>query len=115
MPGSSSKLKLIVRRDLPVGLQAAQIVHAYGDFREEHEAIAKSWRATSNTVVLLTVKGEPELLALQMRAAQAGIPHSLFYEPDLAGRDERGAPTALALAPSDEAHLLTKRLPLIGV
>lgn len=109
MSGSPDKLRLIVRRDLAVGLQAAQAVHVHDEFREEHTAAARKWREDSNTVALLTVPDLPALLKLQNKARMRGVRHSIFREPDL--NDE---PTALALEPGEDARRITSGLPLLG-
>lgn len=100
------KLYLVVRRDLPEpGFRAAQLCHAQRQFTAEHPDVDSLWFTESNTLALLEVPGETELLRLVTRARENGIPCSLFREPDLSG-----AATALALGPSGKR--LVRRLPL---
>lgn len=100
------KLYLVGRRDLgKPGLLAAQLCHAMRQFSEEHPDVDKTWFECSNTLVLLEVSGERELVDLADSARAHGAPVSVFYEPDL-----DNAPTALAIGP--EGRTLVRHLPL---
>lgn len=89
------RLYLVVRADLPVGLQMAQVTHAHRAFVHEHSTLEEAWYRSSNTVAVLAARDEQHLLTLRERALRAGIPCAAFREPDL---DD--AMTALALAPA---------------
>jgi peptidyl-tRNA hydrolase len=99
------KLYLVTRKDLNPGSRAAQLCHALRQFTSEHEDVDREWYEKSNTLVLLEVPEEIDLLRLSVRATENGIPCSLFREPDL-----NDAATALAIGPS--GRLLVRRLPL---
>lgn len=47
------RLRIVVRGDLPPGLQAAQAVHAAMAWQAEHPARAAAWMRDSNTVAIL--------------------------------------------------------------
>jgi peptidyl-tRNA hydrolase len=100
------KLYIVVRSDLPPGLQAAQACHALSEFREAHPKVYAGWFATSKTLVLLGVPGMQDLESLAGRIKAAGVDLALNYEPDLAGEL-----TAVALAP--QARGLVRTLPLL--
>lgn len=112
MPGepSPSKLRLIVRRDLPVGLQAAQLVHGGILFNREHKDVADKWYEESNTVALLSVPDEKALRTLLARAVQRGLRTSTFVEPDL----EDSLTCVVLEADEVEARRVTRGLPLMG-
>lgn len=99
------KLYLVTRGDLNPGSRAAQLCHAIRAFTEEHPDVDRVWFERSNTLVLLEVPGETELLRLATRARENHIPCSLFREPDLGDQA-----TALAIAP--DGRRLVRRLPL---
>jgi peptidyl-tRNA hydrolase len=65
----------VVRRDLPRGTQAAQLIHAAG-----HSSSGKLPNGTF--AVALTVKDEDELRQLAERLKANSIPHELIFEPD---------------------------------
>ncbi len=66
---------VVVRADLPRGLQAAQVVHAAGE--------SSPGNLPSGThAVVLTVPGPVEMEALARRLAQAGVAHVRIEEPD---------------------------------
>lgn len=66
---------VVVRGDIPRGLQAAQIVHAAGE--------SSPGNLSSGThAVCLVVPGEKELLEVAERLAQGRVPFVSIYEPD---------------------------------
>lgn len=66
---------MIVRADLPRGIQAANIVHAAG------ESVTHRMPIGTHAVVL-TVPNEGALLAVAAKLTEAGVPHALVNEPD---------------------------------
>lgn len=100
------KLYLIVRADLPPGLQLSQAVHAAQAFQAAHPALCAAWMAASNTLVVVGAPDGAALAALRDRAARAGVPRASFCDDDL------GLETALALAPGPAARRLCRGLPL---
>lgn len=81
-------------------------MHAAIDYAMAHKP--SEWWSSSNTLVVLEVDNEQELLTLESEASKKGIKLSLFREPALGMQA-----TALALDPlNDEARLLTKKLKL---
>lgn len=99
------KLYLITRRDLAPGARASQLCHALRAFVEAHPDVDRSWFEESNTLVLLEVNDEDALMRLAWSATMAGVPWSLFREPDLADMV-----TAVALGPAGQT--LVRRLQL---
>jgi len=93
-----------VRRDLPLGDLAAQLVHAAGEsaslYRpsvEGSDKLAENSGLPDDThAVVLAVEGEDELVALSARLERAGVPHKLIREPDA---PFNGAATALGIVP----------------
>lgn len=98
------RLYLVVRADLPPGLQAVQAVHAFREFVEAHPVRERSWYRGSNCVALLSVPDEAALADLLGRAADADLMTAWFREDDLGG-----SLTAVALEPG--ARRLCKGLP----
>lgn len=96
---------VIVRRDLPCGVQAAQIVHAAG------ESSPGNLPSGTNAVVL-AVSTEVELQEVARRLGLAGIRHACIYEPDA---PYRGALMAIGCTPARKEGLrkLLSSLPLL--
>ena len=66
---------IVVRRDLPLGVLASQIVHAAGESPVE--------RVKSGThAVVLGVERESDLVQVSDALKLHGIPHTLIEEPD---------------------------------
>jgi peptidyl-tRNA hydrolase len=76
------KLYVVVRSDLPAGLQAAQSCHAMRLFAAEHEDVEREWFASSNNLVVLCKSSEEELAKLASNL-EVAFAVSRFYEPDL--------------------------------
>lgn len=89
------KLYVIVRGDLPAGLQVAQACHALRAFADEHPEEERGWHQDSNNLVVLQVPSRDALLQLEVNLATAGVPTSRFEEDDLGGEI-----TAVAAGPS---------------
>lgn len=99
---SAVSLYVVVRGDLPVGLQMAQACHAVREWGH-----AFPYSVTNGNLIVLSVPGLAELTALKARADEqtAVVP---FREPDIG--DEL---TAIALVGGRAKPLLSK-LPLAG-
>lgn len=94
---------MVVRRDLPLGDQFAQTVHAAGE--------SLPGRAPPNTyAVVLAARDETELLVIDVCLRTAGFEPVLIREPDL--QDQA---TALGIFVEDRSKLrkLLARLPLM--
>lgn len=65
----------VVRRDIPFGVQAAQLVHAAGESSPGN-------LPTSTYAVALTCRDEAELHQLAIKLDAAGISFKLIREPD---------------------------------
>lgn len=105
----AARLYIAVRGDLPVGLAAAQAVHAAFSFAERHPSITGPWQRESQYLVIVTVPDEVALIALASNALARNLEVSTWHEPDLAG-----AATAVALEPGLAARRLCANLPLLG-
>lgn len=101
------KLILITRKDLTPAQQAVQAAHALRAFIAEHSEEDARWFKESNTLALLSVQNEAELIELWFRANDEGVKVAGFQEPDL--NDEY---TSLALEPGPGSRRLTRGLPL---
>lgn len=77
------KLYIVVRADLPPGLQAAQAMHAQREFAERYPEIEARWHKDSNTVAILSVPDEDTLFDLLTSLEKSGVAVSEFREPDL--------------------------------
>ena len=104
-----SKLRVVSRRDLPIGTQALQSGHAAIDFQHEFPVEAREWQNNSNYLVFLTVADEEELIKLTTKAILKGIKYTVFREPDLNNQI-----TAVAFEPNDTSRKLTSSCPLLG-
>lgn len=88
------RLFVVVRADLSVAQQAVQGCHAALQFAAEHPERCEAWMSRSNTLALLSVANEAELVQLARNADARGLRVSVFREPDIGN-----AVTALALEP----------------
>lgn len=96
---------VVVRRDLPHGLQAAQIVHAAGE--------SASQRLPPGTfAIVLSVEGPSELEA-QARLGARNVRHTLIREND---PPYSGQATAIGVEPAHRSVLRRhfSALPLLG-
>jgi hypothetical protein len=86
---------VVVRADLPRGLQAAQIVHAAGE--------SSPGNLSSGThAICLVTPGEPALLQIAERLEHAQIPIVRIVEPDTPWN---GALMAIGCAPGRKEDL----------
>lgn len=97
---------MLVRSDLPAGLQLAQAVHGAFEFSHTHPAVMHRWLENSNYLVVLGVPDEAALLCFLELADGYEVDVHLVREPDL---DE--AATALVIGPGDFHHRVS-HLPL---
>lgn len=100
------KLFILVREDLPTGLQLAQAIHAAVQWVIEDPDISSLWHKSSNNVVVKHVPHEAALLALAAEGERRRLVVEAFKEPDLAG-----ATTAVAIV-GEGANALLRELPL---
>ena len=101
------KLYVITREDLDPGYQAVQSLHAGIQFAMEHPDIHKEWYEQSNYLGLLSTSDELELNKLIEKANAAGIPCSVFREPDVDNQI-----TAIAIGPGPKSKKLCSNLKL---
>jgi hypothetical protein len=98
----------VVRRDLPLGTLAAQLIHAAGVSSLGAE-LPPDTRA-----VALAVADEPALVRLSEALSLAGLPHVRIHEPD---PPWAGALMAIGVRPSSDRPRLRRvlgRIPLFG-
>lgn len=98
---------MIVRADLPPGLQTAQAVHAAVAYVQEFPDRSAEWHDTSNNVVVLTKPDEVSLSALGYQLS-AATDVAWFTEPDL--DDQLTAVAAIG----QDARRICSNLPLLG-
>lgn len=84
---------MLVRSDLPAGLQTAQVAHAAFEFADHFPDVTSAWIKASNYIVVLGVPDEQTLLDYADEARQAEHPFWCVYEPDVE------AHTAVVFAP----------------
>lgn len=97
----------MVRKDLPLGFLAAQVVHAAG------ESSPGNLDPGTNAVVL-EVENESALVALERQLQRAGVCHVSIREPD---PPWDGALTAIGLVPLTDRSVvkpILSKLPLLG-
>jgi peptidyl-tRNA hydrolase len=97
---------VIVRQDLPRGIQAAQLIHASG-----HSARV-GLLPEGTYAIALSCRDEGELRTLSERLKAAGLAHHLIHEPD---SPYGGALMALGLEPNYKSKFrrYLSNLPLI--
>lgn len=95
---------VVVRSDLPVGLQAANLVHAAGE--------SSPGGLPSGTYAVALHATHAQLAHLAMRLRASGVPHACVHEPDAPWC---GALMAIGLvpAPREEVRRLVSSLPLV--
>ena len=93
-PSKDQYLYVLVRSDLPAGLQIAQASHGAFEFSRAYPAATHRWLHDSNYIVILHVPDEASLLDHAQAVLDAEIDYCLVYEPDVE------ANTALVVGPS---------------
>lgn len=95
------RLYVVVRSDLPPGLQLAQACHAVLTF-------AQRSNARPENMIVLHVANEAELTETALRLFKLGLDPARFYEPDLDGQltalAVHGAAAKKALQPVSLAY-----------
>lgn len=77
------KLFVVIRNDLPPGLQLAQGIHAAIKYVLENEKAARKWYESSNNLAVLQVPDEKSLELLVNSALEEERVVAPFREPDL--------------------------------
>lgn len=109
MPSKAQYQYILVRGDLPPGLQAAQACHAAFDFATVYPEITRKWKRESNYICILQVPDESTLLDYAAKALAEDVKFVLFHDPDVPssdGLDSRddgkvGSFTAFAVEPGE--------------
>lgn len=104
-PSKSQYLYVLVRQDIPPGLQLAQVGHATAEWALYHQRQAEQWMRDSNYIAVLGVADEAELLRWAEELPDDEI--HLVFEPDIAGH------TALVVSPGEHWRKLSE-LPCAG-
>jgi len=94
---------VIVRRDLPLGFLAAQVVHAAGES-------SPGGLAHDTHAVVLSVDDERALREVHERLERAGIEHVLISEPDAPWC---GAATAIGVSPRARREEVRRQLSML--
>lgn len=90
---------MIVRADLPHGLQVAQVVHAAGE--------SAPARVPTNTIaVALSARDEAHLRMIARALEVASIPHVLIREP-MPGRED-GEAMSIGIEPTSDRLAIKK-------
>ncbi len=98
---------VIVREDLPRGVQFAQTVHAAGESCEGPLPVG-------TYAVALGVKDEQHLLAKASLLWDAEVPHTVIYEPDPPYYNEAMAIGIWPTSDRTSIRKVTSDLPLLG-
>ena len=104
-----SKMYIVVRQDLNAGYQLPQAIHAKDEFTHNFPEIEGKWYKESNTMVVLGVANEDELLRLDDAARELELRAAIFYEPDIETY------TALAIEPGEKSAKLLCGLRPAGI
>ena len=113
----SMKQAIVVRTDLKMGKGkiAAQCAHAsISAFLKANDVDKNIWIREGMKKVVLKVKGEKELIALQKLAIKNRLPHELISDRGYT-QVEPGSITALGIGPADENKIdkVTGKLKLL--
>lgn len=94
---------------MPIGLQAAQLVHGAIEWVLLYPELTKDWHNISNYVTILAVENESKLLDLIDKARNKNIRFSVFKEPD-----QDNAITCIVLEPGIYSKKLCSNIQLMG-
>jgi hypothetical protein len=99
---------VIVRDDVPLGVQLAQTIHAAGQSAQ----LPGSCTAAPPTIAVSLAASQAELGDLAHTLAAAGVPHVRVHEPD---EPWRGALMAIGVVPTSRARVrrYLAHLPLV--
>ena len=114
------KQVIVVRADLEMspGKLATQVAHgaviAFERTRKEHRKWADAWLSEGQKKVVVKVASERELLKLQKRAEELGIPAELIQDAGLTELPP-STTTVLAIGPAlnEVVNQITGNLPLL--
>lgn len=98
---------IVVRSDLPPGLQIAQSIHAFREFCELYPQIESEWYTKSNYIVVLSANNIEHLTSLIDQCKDLDVKVAIFQEPDIDNQI-----TAIAIEPGDTSKKIVRRLPL---
>jgi len=82
-------------------------MHALREFVSDHPEVDQCWYKNSNYLGWLSTSDESALISLLTKAAEQGIRHSSFREPDIGNKV-----TAIALEPGEKTRRLCANLQL---
>jgi len=108
MPGSATKLRIALLRDLPPRSRPPQTAHGVFAFARKHPKEAARWMDDTN-IVVVHEGSDRQLDDLVEGARRESVPYAVFHEEDLSDRL-----TCVVLAPSSRTTKLFKGLPLAG-
>jgi peptidyl-tRNA hydrolase len=101
-----SKMYVVVRQDIDPGYQIPQSIHAKDKFTHEYPECENRWYNDSNTIVVLGIENEDELLKLAGLCKKVKLRYSIFFEPDI------NEYTAIAIEPGQAtAEMLRSLIP----
>lgn len=98
------RLYVIVRADLPAGLQLAQSVHAFDALEQSRPDVVCAWRGSKANLIVLHATDRAELEQTAARLARAGVAYERFFEPDI-GNDLTAIAACGAAARKTLAHM----------
>jgi hypothetical protein len=98
---------VIVRGDLPPGLQLAQSGHALAAFCLTYPKLAEEWHNESNYLVCLSAPDEQSLFGIMKEILGKNFKVTPFCETDL-----KNELTAIAVEPHPDIERMVSRLPL---
>jgi peptidyl-tRNA hydrolase len=100
---------VVVRRDMPIGVQMAQACHAAFLFAQTYAHQTLDWHTHSQYLVIVSVEDQVELIRLGSEAIQRKIRVAWWNEPDM-----DNDLTAIVLEPTEATARLLSNLPLAG-
>lgn len=93
-----NKMYIVVRADLPAGLQLPQACHALQLMNDQHPEVVAGWRGN---IAVLAARDKQHMSELVTSLQRSGIVVNVFLEPD-----EGGDPTSFS-ATEDAARQLS--------